>query len=251
MLSILETEPSLPPRAVTAPAEPPAENPAATPEIPPKSAEFEIVLGRANVASWLFIAVIAMAVCSSLAYLAGRSAGPRKAMAAAASAAAPVRALAVVPTVESSPAALPTSPAAQPTTASPAAALPIATSPAALPTSTFPHAAQPTTASPVAALPTASILAPPNTAARTGAPLFAEPEAGQVYIQIGAVEKGMATILAEGLRSHGFDAFVAAGPSERVFRVLIGPLPNPESFRRAKAAVDAIDLSAFARRYEK
>ena len=58
-------------------------------------------------------------------------------------------------------------------------------------------------------------------------------------------------ILAEGLRSHGFEAFVASGPSEKVFRVLIGPLPNPESFRQAKAAVDAIDLTAFARRYEK
>jgi cell division septation protein DedD len=61
----------------------------------------------------------------------------------------------------------------------------------------------------------------------------------------------MATILAEGLRSHGFDAFVAPGPSEKIFRVLIGPLPDPESFRQAKAAVDAIELSTFARKYEK
>jgi hypothetical protein len=33
--------------------------------------------------------------------------------------------------------------------------------------------------------------------------------------------------------------------------VLIGPLPDPDSFRRAKAAVDAIDLGTFARRYQK
>ena len=57
---------------------------------------------------------------------------------------------------------------------------------------------------------------------------------------MGAVEKGMATILTEGLRSHGFDAFVAPGPSDKIFRVLIGPLPDPEAFRKAKAAVDAI-----------
>lgn len=108
-------------------------------------------------------------------------------------------------------------------------------------------------------MPTASLLVPPKSdmatvmklAGRTGPPLFAEPEPGKVYIQIGAVEKGMATILAEGLRSHGFDAFVGSGPSDRIFRVLIGPLPDPESFRQAKAAVDAIDLTAFARRYEK
>ena len=217
MLSILETDPSLPPRAAPGPVEPPAETPAATPEIPATSGEFEIVLGRSQVASWLFMAVIAMAVCSSLAYLAGRSATPRKAStpAAATSVAIPTPAFAVAPTAESSPAALPAA------------------------------------TSPFAALPSVSILAPPNAAPRSGAPLFAEPDAGQVYIQIGAVEKGMATILAEGLRSHGFEAFVASGPSEKVFRVLIGPLPNPESFRQAKAAVDAIDLTAFARRYEK
>ena len=175
MLSILETDPSLPPRSATAPADLPAETPAATPELPSTSGEFEIVLGRSQVASWLFMGVIAMAVCSSLAYLAGRSAAPRKAMAAAApSVAIPAPAPAAAPTVESSPASLPTA------------------------------------TSPLAVLPSVSILAPPNTAPRPGAPLFAEPDAGRVYIQIGAVEKGMATILAEGLRSHGFEAFVAS-----------------------------------------
>lgn len=166
--------------------------------------EFEIVLGRAQVASWLFVMVIAIAVCSSLAYLAGKSAGAKKPLA-----------------------AVVTPPSAKPETP------------------------------PV--MPTVSILVPPKTdvnsllraAGKAQPPLFAEPETGKVYIQIGAVEKGMATILAEGLRSHGFDAFVGAGPSERIFRVLIGPLPDPESFRQAKAAVDAIDLTAFARKYEK
>ena len=38
-------------------------------------------------------------------------------------------------------------------------------------------------------------------------------------------ERGMAMILAEGLRGHGFDSFVAPGPNEKIFRVLIGPLP--------------------------
>lgn len=109
-----------------------------------------------------------------------------------------------------------------------------------------------------APLPTASVVVPPKSdlqtalkTAKSTQPLFGEPESGKVYIQMGAVEKGMATILAEGLRSHGFDAFVAPGPTDRIFRVLIGPLPDPESFRQAKAAVDAIELSTFARKYEK
>jgi hypothetical protein len=170
-----------------------------------EGAEFEIVLGRAQVASWLFVAVIAVAICASVAYLAGKAAAPKA-----------VRAVAV---------------------AAPAAA---------------------SIAAP-AVLPAASIVVPPTTdlpsilktSGRPGPPLFVEPEAGKVYIQIGAVERGMAIILTEGLRSHGFDAFVGSGPSERIFRVLIGPLPNPEAFLQAKAAVDAIDLAAYARRYEK
>jgi hypothetical protein len=182
------------------------------PEFQPEAAEYEIVLGRAQIASWLFVGLTAIAVCSSLAYLAGKSALAKKAPAAAS---------------EAKPA--------------PAAS------------------SQPNQQAAPEALPAASIVVPPKTdlqtllrtAAKPVQSLFAEPEIGKVYIQIGAVEKGMAMILAEGLRSHGFDAFVAPGPSERIFRVLIGPLPDPDSFRQAKAAVDAIDLATFARKFEK
>jgi hypothetical protein len=81
------------------------------------------------------------------------------------------------------------------------------------------------------------------------APLFAEPKNGSVYIQMGAVEKGVAVIFAEGLRKRGLDAFVAPGPSEKIFRVLIGPLPDPPAYLKAKEVVDKIGLSTFARRF--
>ena len=81
-------------------------------------------------------------------------------------------------------------------------------------------------------------------------PMFSEPLPGAVYMQMGAVDKGMAMVFAAGLRRYGFDGFVAPGPNEKIFRVLIGPLPDPDSFRRAKAAVDALDLGTFARRYQ-
>ena len=74
---------------------------------------------------------------------------------------------------------------------------------------------------------------------------------GKVYIQIAAVERGMAMLLTEGLRSHGFDSFVAPGPNDKVFRVLIGPLPDPAAFRQALVTVNAMDLANFARKYEK
>jgi hypothetical protein len=147
--------------------------------------EFEIVLGRAQVASWLFVGVIAIAVCGSLAYLMGETVATKRAVRAAAVAPAPV----VVP-------------------------------------------------APVA-LPQASLLAKEEPVTKPTHPLVAEPE------------RGMAVILAEGMRTHGFDAFVAPGPNDKIFRVLIGPLPDPDAFREAMLKVDALDLATFARKYQK
>jgi hypothetical protein len=80
-------------------------------------------------------------------------------------------------------------------------------------------------------------------------PLFSEPKNGSVYIQMGAVEKGVAVIFAEGLRKRGLASFVAPGPSEKIFRVLIGPLPDPAAYVKAKEIVDQIGLATFARRF--
>jgi hypothetical protein len=186
--------------------------PSTTPELDPvqggehkTATEYEIVLGRAQIASWLFVGVIAVAVCSSLAYLAGETITAKK--------------TARIATVLPAPAAV----------AAPAQ------------------------------LPQASILVPPKAdlaaivkpSQKPAPPLFAEPAMGKVYLQIGAVERGTARILAEGMRSHGFDSFVAPGPTDKIFRVLIGPLPDPEAFRQAMVAIDALDLATFARKYQK
>jgi hypothetical protein len=80
-------------------------------------------------------------------------------------------------------------------------------------------------------------------------PIFADPKVGAVYIQMGVVERGIAEIFAEGLRRKGLPGFVGPGPTPKEFRVLIGPLPDPASFVKAKEAVDRIGLTTFARRY--
>jgi cell division septation protein DedD len=82
------------------------------------------------------------------------------------------------------------------------------------------------------------------------APLFASPVAQAIYIQVGAVDKGVATILAEGLRKHALDSFVAPGPSDKAFRVLIGPFADAEAYQKAQAVVDRLGLASFARRYQ-
>jgi len=162
--------------------------------------EYELVLGRTQVASWLFVGVIVVAVCGSLAYLAGETIATQRARRAAAVVTAPVAAAA------------------------------------------FPAPA---------ALPEASLLAKAEPLTKSTRPLVADPENGKVYLQVGAVERGMAVILAEGMRVHGFEAFVAPGPNGRIFRVLIGPLPDPDAFREAMLKVDTLDLATFARKYQK
>ncbi len=84
-----------------------------------------------------------------------------------------------------------------------------------------------------------------------GSALFANPQKGALYLQVGAVERGMATIIAEGLRQHGLVSFVAPGPTDRIFRVLVGPLANQEEYKRVKGQVDSIDVGNFARQFEK
>ena len=83
------------------------------------------------------------------------------------------------------------------------------------------------------------------------APVFADPAPGKSYIQMAAVERGVAAVFAEGLRSHGLTAFVAPGPDNRIFRVLIGPVSDPQSYKAAKQELDKIGLATFMRQYEK
>jgi cell division septation protein DedD len=94
----------------------------------------------------------------------------------------------------------------------------------------------------------AAHITPPKPAAEL--PLFSSTVSQAIYIQVGAVEKGVATVIAEGLRKHALDSFVAPGPTEKTFRVLIGPFPNAEAYQKAQNVVDQIGLASFARRYQ-
>src|SRR4051812_37266675 len=132
----------------------------------PEPGEFEIVLGRRQIAGVLFVATIIFGAFSSLAYIAGKSELPK-----------PIAAAEPVP----------------------------------------------------AALPVAEIVKAPEPV-RTAEPpqpepaLFADPKSGALYLQLGAVEKGVAIIMAEGLRKRALPSFIAPGPNDHIFRVLIGPL---------------------------
>jgi cell division septation protein DedD len=180
-------------------AEEPVHNEAGVDE----SEEFELVLGRRQVASVTFVILVLLAVFSGVSYVAGKATPAPKAEVPARAAAPGTPVLPVVNATIVRPTANPT--------------------------------ANPTS-------PTSAVPAEP--------PLFASPVPKAIYIQMGAVEKGIAIIFAEGLRKRGFDAFVAPGPSDKIFRVVVGPFHSAEAYQVAKTSMDQIGLSTFSRRYE-
>jgi cell division septation protein DedD len=166
--------------------------------------EFELVVGRRQVAGILFLALVALAICSGGSYLAGKAISAR-----------------VEP-------AEPEIKIEQP----PVASTPI---PAPAPMLEATIVREP--------------MGPPTPKAAE-APLFANPNPKAIYIQVGAVEKGVAVILAEGLRKHALDSFVAPGPGTKSYRVLIGPFPDAEAYQKARNIISEIGLDSFARRYQ-
>lgn len=160
--------------------------------------EFELVVGRRQVAGLAFLALVVVAVCSGGSYLAGKAVSAR-------AESDPVEIKIEQPRVPSAPAPM-----------------------------------------------LEATIVPPPVAARPAAeaPLFANPNPQAIYIQVGAVEKGVAVILAEGLRKHALDSFVAPGPGTKSFRVLIGPFADAEAYQKARNMVSEIGLDSFARRYQ-
>lgn len=159
--------------------------------------EFEIVLGRGQVAVMLFLVLMVVAVFSGLSYFTGR-----KVSAAATAPRTPVVAKPV-----------------------PAAPVPVAKAPE--------KAAAPAPIIPI-----------------SNEPVFRDPLPGEVFLQMAAVEKGVAGVFAEGLRRMGFPSIVAPGPSERIFRVLIGPVRSEAQMSQIRKSLDAAGLSTFLRRWE-
>lgn len=178
--------------------------------------EFEIVLGKRQVAGVLFLATVFVVVFAGLAYVAGEAMAPART----------VTVETPAPVVDAAPA---------PVTASPQVTAP----------------PQSTTPLPVATLvATPPPIETPSKPAVPPLPVFANPKDGVLYLQLGAVEKGIAVIFVDGLRAHGFEAFAAPGPTEKIFRVLVGPLADHEAYQRAKKAVDDLGLNTFARKYQ-
>ncbi|MEP6961502.1 MAG: SPOR domain-containing protein [Acidobacteriota bacterium] len=81
-------------------------------------------------------------------------------------------------------------------------------------------------------------------------PVFGTPLKGPVYLQLGSVEKGFATLMVQGARKMGYSAFVGGGANQNVYRVLVGPFKNAAEYEKAKAEFDALGLATFSRKYQ-
>ena len=76
-----------------------------------------------------------------------------------------------------------------------------------------------------------------------------QPAAGQTYLQVLAVAKPEADVLAEVLAKKGFHALVAPGPNEKVFRVLVGPAKDATDAGKLKADLEAAGFKPFIKKY--
>jgi hypothetical protein len=81
------------------------------------------------------------------------------------------------------------------------------------------------------------------------APRSGKPVPGDTYLQMAAVDRGMAEVLVEVLRRRGFQAVVASGPTEDIFRVLVGPIEGAATLARVKADLQTAGFTSFARKH--
>jgi hypothetical protein len=173
--------------------------------------EFELILGNKQLLSVFFIVIILLGVFFTMGYIVGRNSGPpdtaKKNQAGDATTQARTDGQSAMPTAAAPTVIDPVSKSAE----APAAAHDSAPPP---PVVALERPAAAETAKPPAQRPvevsavTASVV---------------QPIPGLIYIQVLALGKPEAELLAEVLTKKGFKAIVAPGPNERLFRVLVGP----------------------------
>jgi cell division septation protein DedD len=76
-----------------------------------------------------------------------------------------------------------------------------------------------------------------------------EPHAGELYIQLGALNQEATNRFVQHLRSKKLEPLVAPGPRPEIMRVLIGPFDNRDAVNERKAQLQAEGLDTFVRRY--
>jgi cell division septation protein DedD len=208
--------------------------------------EFILELGHRQLLSVFFIVVILLGVSFTMGYIVGRNSAPVVATAI------PSERPATEPPGGAVTSAVGPSTAAAETPLAPGQVLvnqtvrsATATMPAQPPAKTVEPAAP---AAPVAARPAPTTTAPTVAAVKEPAAAVAQP--GQTYLQVVAVKKPDAEMIAGILRKKGFPrVIVVPGPSETIFRVLVGPIADAAAISKTKMDLEAAGFKAIPRKY--
>ena len=184
--------------------------------------EFELILGNKQLLSVFFIVVILLGVFFTMGYVVGRNSAPVQATSRpvndSGSEGRPSPSTIVV-----DPPGKQASSGSAPTTSTP-------------PPGVTPPEANP---APVTSLP----------AVRSSDGLLT-PQPGEMYVQVLALAKPEAEVLVDVLGKKGFKAAVAAGPNERVFRVLVGPARDNVELAKLRNDIEAAGFKgAFPKKY--
>jgi cell division septation protein DedD len=109
---------------------------------------------------------------------------------------------------------------------------------------------EPTAESPVAIQESAGPEPLTNLAPDDGVPIIT-PQAGELYIQVGALDLGMEAPrrFIQRLRKEKLEPHVAPGPKPELVRVLIGPFENRDALNERKAQLETEGIATFVRRY--
>ncbi len=214
--------------------------------------EYELVLGTPQMLSVVFIIMVLMGVVFSLGYFLGRSAAPEPSAAAPTpvpSVAQPRTEAVEQPATQAAPPAASAEPAeAGQKTA--AGTVPVGSSGGAAesPPQSAQRPAGTQEQSPAAAAETKPP-AEPAAAASAAAP-YPEPAPGLTFLQVAALRQQEAELVVDVLKRKGFPARVAPGPSETLFRVLVGPLKDAEEITKTRRALEEVGFrSAYVRKY--
>ena len=202
--------------------------------------EFELVLGNKQLLSVFFIFIILLGVFFTMGYLVGRNSGPADVAS---------KKLADVPAARTEgPSSMPAKTAPKPLEVAPAAAAPVKEE-APAEAAPAPVVTKKETPAPALEKPKPLEISPVTSTAAKPASGIHEPVPG-MYVQVLALDKAPAEVLADVLMKKGFHAIVAPGPNDRIFRVLVGPAKDQADAARLKGDLEKAGFKeAFPKRY--
>jgi cell division septation protein DedD len=190
------------------------------PTHPDGDREFELVLGNKQLFSLLFIMFILLGIFFAMGYTLGRTSAPPDTATAAGS---------------NTPAQAPSRPVQRPSAI-----------PGAPPESKTADAEKGADVEQTAA--------PNNDSKRPSAgelpgTAFIDPKPGETFMQVSAVARPEAELLVEVLTNKGFRAAMAPGPSDKLFRVLVGPAATDADLAKLKTDLERSGFRPIPRRY--